>query len=254
MSILVNMRLQPDYNQTPAPLREAYETLRNTILAAGIKTLVVTSAAPVEDRTGVAYNLAACMASGGLKALLVDCDLRKPRVHKIAHINGFPGITNCLVKRQRIAEVIQTDSVHGFDIIPCGPLPPSPADLFATSDMEDFFRQVKTAYDVIILDTPAASVTTEAALLGRYTDGVLITAQYKSTPVSMLKLAQENLINGGVNLLGCVIVDNNTRAVRTAKAYYEYYSPKTQEDAKTKPDQKEKRPKNEQKSEADVQK
>src|SRR5699024_9709374 len=138
---------------------EAFRTLRTNIQFSNIdkklETIIVTSSTSDEGKSTISSNISSVMAQEDKKVLLIDCDLRKPKIHEIFRIRNGEGLTNILVGDKTLEEVanryVGLDNLH---IITSGPIPPNPAELLGSNKMEEFIERVKKEYDRIILDTP----------------------------------------------------------------------------------------------------
>lgn len=195
----------------PFAVVEAYKTLRANIqftsVGRQVKKIIFTSANPMEGKTSVSVNLAITLGQAGSKVLLIDSNLRKPRVHKILNIHSSPGLTNVLVKATDIKSAIRKIENCNIDVLTCGPIPPNPSELLGSKEMQQLLESVEQEYDFIILDTPPAMFMSDAAVLSKYADGVVIVILQGSTTFDMVEKVKENLENAGAKLLGCVLND-----------------------------------------------
>lgn len=206
---VTSQRTQLLVYKAPFEYKEAFKVLRTNIQFSSadknIKKLAITSTGPCEGKTTVTVNLALTMAEAGLKVLLVDSDLRKPRVHKLLDLPVSPGITNLLTKQSGLSLVI--NRVKGYDslhVITCGVVPPNPAELIGSNQMETFIKNVEDNYDYIIFDTPPVSLVTDAAVLSKYLDGVIMVLGYGRTVKDAALYAKQQLESVGANIIGCV--------------------------------------------------
>ena len=159
-------------------IKEAYKSLRtNLIFSMGTpegkaKVLSIVSSAPSEGKTTTAINLAISFAETNCKVLLVDCDLRKPKLHKYMKIKNTVGISNILGGFSKKEESIHK-SPYGFDYILAGRIPPNPAELLSSEKFTETFDALKDQYDYIFIDCPPVNVVSDALTVSSYADGVL---------------------------------------------------------------------------------
>lgn len=208
-----------------SPIAEAYRTLRTNIQFSNVdenlKVICVTSSGPSEGKTTTSCNLAETFAQSGKRVLLIDGDLRKPRVHKVFKISGTKGITNLLAGQMKLEEV--TNYVGSdLTVIPCGPIPPNPSELLASKRMKELLDELRNLYDIIIIDAPPAGVVTDSAILSTIVDGILLVVASGKTDIDGAKRAKQLLENVNARILGVVM----TMMPVSKKGYYgyQYYS------------------------------
>lgn len=192
---------------------EAYKSLRTNLnfvsLNNNYKKLIITGSRMGEGKTSVSINLAISLAENSSKVLLIDTDLRKPKVSSYLHIgNGKKiGITSVLSGIAELKDAIVRFTDLGIDVLPSGPLPPNPAEMLGSKAMEDVVNRLEEAYDYIIFDTPPVSVVTDAAVLSEYCDGVIFVIKQKYSTVKEISRAKQNLENVNANIIGSVLND-----------------------------------------------
>ena len=146
-------------------LRESFQLLRTAVMLAargeGSHVLMVTSAVPSEGKTTVAFNLAKVLATGGSKVLLIDADLRQPRVHRGLGIDGSVGLTNCLVGSADLEEAVRETEIENLYVLASGPTPPNPADLLGGDKTKEILAKACESYAKVILDTPPLVAVTD---------------------------------------------------------------------------------------------
>ena len=208
-----------------SPIAEAYRTLRTNIQFSNVdenlKVICVTSSGPSEGKTTISCNLAETFAQSGKRVLLIDGDLRKPRVHKVFKISGTKGITNLLAGQMKLEEV--TNYVGSdLTVIPCGPIPPNPSELLASKRMKELLDELRNLYDIIIIDAPPVGVVTDSAILSTIVDGILLVVASGKTDIDGAKRAKQLLENVNARILGVVM----TMMPVSKKGYYgyQYYS------------------------------
>jgi capsular exopolysaccharide synthesis family protein len=218
IAVLVNQRSQS---------AEAFRTLRTNILFSGavqsLKQIVVTSAAPSEGKSVVAANLAVAFAQQGHRVLLVDCDLRRPRVHQVFGHTQMPGLTNLLAGAVQPTDAIHATEVDGLSILPAGTTPHNPSELLGSPRMKVLVDKLSNSYDVVIMDTPPVLVAADAAILGRHADGALLVARAGATRTAALREGVQQLSAVGANIIGTVLNDPDGEVARRTTYYGEYY-------------------------------
>ena len=210
------------YDDLQFELKEAYKALRTNLQFASIdskvKSVLLTSSRPMEGKTTVSVNLSITLAQAGYKVLLVDADMRKPRVHTILRLPSVPGLTNCLVSGVALEEIVRK-SDYGMDVIVCGSIPPNSSELLGSDSMKSFIKKAESIYDYVILDTPPSVFITDAAVLSKHVDGVLFIVRYGSTNVELVKVAKENLEKVEARIIGCII---NDAEIKGRTGYYSH--------------------------------
>lgn len=195
---------------SPFDIREAYGILRANLqfesLANNLKSVLITSAQPMDGKSTVAINLAVTMAASGKKVLLIDADLRRPCTHKYLKVKSVPGLTNWLVNDVELEHMI-TETKHGFDLLPSGPIPPNPSELLSIEKMDRLMKQAEEEYDFVIVDSPPAGLMADAAILSRYVSGVLMVVRYKGTKIDNVIHAKESLERANAKIIGCVLAN-----------------------------------------------
>lgn len=203
---------------------EAFRTLRTNIqfsaLDEEIKTIVITSTQPGEGKSTVISNLALTMAQSGKKVLLIDCDLRKPTIHKKLGVSNQAGLTTILSKEKGLDEVIIASDIQNFNILTSGPIPPNPAELLGSKKMRSFIAELKESFDMILIDAPPVLAVTDAQVLSTLTDGVIFVAGYGQAEKNAVVRAKELINKVGGKILGVVI--NKIPANSTNHYYYNY--------------------------------
>jgi polysaccharide biosynthesis transport protein len=187
------------------------------------KTLLVTSASSQEGKTTTAVNLAIVMAQSGLRVLLVDTDMRRPRLHKAFGIPATSdGLSKAILGEAPVLEQVRDSGVPNLFLLPCGATPPNPAELLHAERFKRIVAELAGAFDRVIFDSPPVGPVTDAAILARMTDGTIIVAKFGATSKDGLMRARRQLVDGGVNVLGCIL--NDLDLARGHK--YGYYASK----------------------------
>lgn len=195
-----------------SPAAEAYRTLRTNLTFAGLdqplEVLVVTSPAPEEEKSVAVANLAVTMAQGERRTILVDADLRRPRQHEIFGVSSDRGLTTMFVDPEAMANPPLVDvGVENLWLLPSGPLPPNPADLLGSRRMDEVLAVLRTRADFLLFDAPPVVAVTDAAVLGRKADGVLLVMTAGRTRRDHALQAKELLERAHVRLVGVVLTN-----------------------------------------------
>ena len=194
----------------PRSLRaESYRRLRTNLqflgLEDGRRAVVVTSTLPNEGKTTTAINVAATMAAAGERVLLVDADLRRPRVAAELGLEGAAGLTTVLIGQATLDDVVQPLGSSGFDVLASGPIPPNPSEMLGFPEMKALLGEATRRYDIVILDTPPLLPVTDAAILSHATSGALIVVGSRVVRRPELASALESLDRVDARVLGVVL-------------------------------------------------
>ncbi|MEE1043302.1 MAG: CpsD/CapB family tyrosine-protein kinase [Clostridia bacterium] len=215
---------------------EAYKTLRTNILFSssdyGCKSFVVTSAIPGEGKTTNAINLAISFAQTEKKVVLIDADLRKPKLHKYFEIGNKVGISNVIsgVYDGTEKDFIQKTHVENLDLITSGHIPPNPIELLASDSMYELIKELEANYDYIIIDTPPINVVSDALVLSKTVTGYILVTRSDYTEYQSLSNAMSTFELANIKPLGVILNDftRNTsnyshKGKYKYKSYYNYY-------------------------------
>lgn len=167
----------------------------------------VSSTITGEGKTFISANLAAILAMSGKKILLIGLDLRKPRIHKVLHINNESGLSNFLIGEIKFGEVVKKTGTENLWYAPAGPVPPNPAELIESEAMGRFFEEARKIFDYIVVDTPPIAIVTDALLLSSFTDFYLFVVRQRYTSKNTLELVEELRSNNSIKGLGIVVND-----------------------------------------------
>ena len=209
-----------------SPIVEAFRSLRTNIQFAGvdqpIRTLLVTSASPSEGKSTVAANLAVVMAQTGLKVVIIDCDLRRPTVHKQFDLPNHAGLTDVMLQDpNQWNGVMQPTGVNNLSIVMSGSLPPNPSELLGSKRMQQFMAYLHKSCDIVIIDAPPLLPVTDALVLSSITDGVVMVIDYGGTRIGEALQGKTQLDQAGARILGVVM--NKIPTGRRGYSYYYYY-------------------------------
>ncbi len=228
---------------------EAFRMLRTSLMwceqGEEMKTLVVTSAAPGEGKTMTSANLSVTFAYDGLRVLLIDCDLRRPRLHGLFQVPRSPGLMELLTPSysngsdvrgslpfdagsgrndsgRAISDVVRPTSVRGLSLLTCGALPTNPSGLLSGVAMRVLLKELAKSYDLVILDTPPVLATADAGILASLADGVLLVVRAGQTDRVAAKRAHQQLVNVGARVVGTVLNDPGGEVSQYGDYYYPY--------------------------------
>jgi succinoglycan biosynthesis transport protein ExoP len=210
-----------------SPAAEAYRHLRTSLLLSSAgqppKTVLVTSSQPSEGKTTTVVNLATMLAQTGADVLVLDCDLRRPRVHAHFGIANARGVTNYLSGEANVASLIQSyDKLPNLKVLPSGPVPPNAAELLGSDEMRKLLYVLAENFTHIVIDSPPAISFTDASILSTMVDGVMLVVHGGHTSRSVARRAKQQLQDVGAHLFGIVL--NNVKLEGTDYYYSGYYS------------------------------
>lgn len=186
-----------------------------------IRTLLVTSGSPREGKSTVVVSLGTTMALANQRTLIVDTDLRKPRLHHAFGATLEKGLTSIIDHNMPYEDAISPTEVPNLFILPCGPIPANPAELLGSPRFRQVMQELQDRFDFIIYDSPPCIAVTDAVVLATRTDGVIFVIKQGSTTKDAAREAQRRLGDLGENLLGCVM--NNVNIERDTYGYRYYY-------------------------------
>ncbi len=202
---------------------EAFRMLRTNLQFVGVdkplKKIVITSSNPEEGKSVVAANLAISIASTGSKVLLIDADLRRPKVHKLFFLENYKGLSSLLAGDLKIDDVANETPVENLHIITSGPIPPNPAEILGSAKMNQFIEKASSVYDIIIFDSPPVNTVADASILSSIADGVILVIEAGVTAREAAILAKEQLEKINARILGVVL----NKAKQSSEGYYYYY-------------------------------
>ncbi|CAM2079629.1 MAG: CpsD/CapB family tyrosine-protein kinase [uncultured Clostridium sp.] len=201
---------------------EAYRSLRTNIQYSSFdkkyQTLLITSSNPGEGKTTVAGNLALVLAQGESKVLLVDCDMRRPSLHKKFKISNTYGISDLLVGKQKFEEAAYKYN-DNLTVLPGGKIPPNPAEMLASKAMTAFLEEMKKHFDYIVLDTPPLQAVSDAQILSTKVDGSIIVVRAGVTKKDVVQNSVSIIKKVNGNIIGTVL---NAAEYKKDKYYYYY--------------------------------
>ena len=209
---------------------EAYKSIRTNIMYSmpkteGGKTVVVTSASAGEGKTTTCINLALTFAQINARVLLIDCDLRKPKVHRYLKLDKKDGLSNVLCGFVELDKALKVNVRENLDVLTAGDTPPNPAELLQTKEFDRVMTVLKKVYDYIIIDTPPINVVTDATNAIKHSDGVALLIKKNYTTYDMVGAAMEKLEKVDANVIGTILIDSkegNGNSYKHYKYGYKY--------------------------------
>ena len=209
-----------------SPASEAVRAIRTIIefnpRVQQLKRLVVTSSVPSEGKTNTIVSLAVSFAGLGRKVLIIDADMRRPRMHHIFEVPKEFGLSSVL-KGASLESATLPTGVPGLDMLPAGPRTEGPNELLASQAMADLLTELDRRYDLVLIDTPPSGMLSDAAILSKLVDGVVFVVREQTVSRRMVRDVVYRLQQVGAPMLGVVVndVDLSRRATKY-KYYYDY--------------------------------
>lgn len=206
-----------------SPMAEAYRHLRTSLLFSSAgkppQTILVTSSQPSEGKTTTAINTAITLAQSGVDVVIVDCDLRRPRLHSNLGLENTHGLTNYLSGERNTANMIKAcPGLPQLKVITSGPIPPNPAELLSSNEMKNLLQFLRGRYNHVIIDSPPAISFTDAAILSTLVDGVVLVAMAGKSSIHLMRRFKQRLSNIGARIYGVVL-----NGIKSGSVEYDYY-------------------------------
>ena len=207
-------------------LKEFYQSLRTAVMFAKQtkenQIVLVTSTGPSEGKTTTCHNLAKVLASAGDSVLLIDCDFRKPAIHKIFNLQNHIGISSFFLGKKE-EEIVQLSNIPNLYVITTGPLPPNPPEFITRKSFGEFLISLKGKYNWVILDSPPVLSVTDPILLSVLSDMTILVIRYNEIDRKLIKQCINSLQKSGANVIGTVINDVDFERDATYSYYHYYY-------------------------------
>ena len=208
---------------TRSPMAEAYRHLRTSLLFSSAgkppQTILVTSSQPSEGKTTTAINTAITLAQSDAEVVIIDCDLRRPRVHNYFGFENTQGLTNYLSGERQTENLLRTcPDLPRLKVVTSGPIPPNPAELLSSNEMKNLLQFLRGRFKHVIIDSPPAISFTDAAILSTLVDGVVLVAMAGKSSIHLMRRFKQRLGNIGARIYGVVI-----NGIKSGSAEYEYY-------------------------------
>ena len=209
--------------ETRSPMAEAYRHLRTSLLFSSAgkppQTILVTSSQPSEGKTTTAINTAITLAQADADVVLIDCDLRRPRLHSHFQMDNSHGLTNYLSGERQTEHLLKTyPDLPKLKVITSGPIPPNPTELLGSNEMRNLLQFLKGRFKHVVIDSPPAISFTDAAILSTIVDGVVLVAMAGKSSVHLMRRFKQRLGTIGARIYGVVL-----NGIKSGSVEYEYY-------------------------------
>lgn len=212
-------------NDPKNPGAEAYRVIRIGIQFAQagkeLQTIALTSCTPNEGKSTTIANLAVVLTQAGKSVLLIDCDMRNPTVHKNFNLSNKVGLSSCISMGTALSDAVQKTSIEGLYALTGGVIPPNPSELLGSEQMKNVLQRAKEQYDYVLIDTPPVMPVTDALIVSRFVDGMILVIASAEVKVEMARDVKNQLVNAGANILGVVL--NKVRSEHHGYGYGYYY-------------------------------
>lgn len=216
------------HNDLKNPATEAYRVIRTSIQFAQagkeLQTIALTSCTPNEGKSTTIANLAVVLTQAGKSVLLIDCDMRNPTVHKNFNLSNKVGLSSCISMGTALSDAVQKTSIEGLYALTGGVIPPNPSELLGSEQMKNVLQRAKEQYDYVLIDTPPVMPVTDALIVSRFVDGMILVIASAEIKVEMARDVKKQLQHAGANILGVVL--NKVRSEHHGYGYYYYYGSK----------------------------
>lgn len=213
-------------NNPKSSVAEAIRIIRTNLEFSGvdkkIRSVLVTSSVPSEGKSFISTNLATAFAQNGSKVLLMDCDMRKGRLHKIFNIVNDRGLSNLLLENveTKFSSYIKKTNIENLYLLPKGVVPPNPSELLNSPKTKVLLRTLSDRFDYIILDGTPVNGLTDSLILTKYVDKTVIVASLNYTKTSDLEFTKKSLMSVGADIAGVIV--NKTQDIH-GNYYGNYY-------------------------------
>jgi succinoglycan biosynthesis transport protein ExoP len=216
------------HSQPKSAVAECLRAVRTNLLFMSpekpLKTIMVTSPGPQEGKTTTATSLAITMAASGNRVLLVDADMRRPRIHRVFGLQNQAGLSSLILGEGSLGALAQATSVENLFVLPCGPVPPNPAELLHTAAFVRLLAEMSASFDRVIIDSPPIGVVADAVVMGTHVDGTLIVLKAGQTSRDVARQAVRQLSDVKAPLFGAVLNDLDLTDQKYGQyAYYYRY-------------------------------
>lgn len=211
-------------------MAEAYRQLRTSILLSTAghapKSLLITSSLPAEGKTTTAINTAISLAQTGAKVLVIDADMRRPRLHSVFNKTNAQGLSTLLSSEfddEEILEIIQTDDESNLNLLPSGPIPPNPAELIGSEQMRTLLGKLENLFTHVVIDSPPIASFTDGVLIASLVDGVILVVHSGKSSRQVVQRSKQLLQDIGSKIFGVVLNNVNLRSQDNSYYYQSYY-------------------------------
>jgi capsular exopolysaccharide synthesis family protein len=213
------------FNDTQSTFAEAVRTVRTSVLMSALdephKVVVITSSVPEEGKTTLSFNLA-CALGQVKKVLLVDGDLRRPKIGKlVGRDSKMPGLADLVAGHAQVSQCVFFDERAGIHLLPAGTVPPNPLELLSSKRFEDVINKLKEAFDIVLIDSAPLQLVSDAQVLSQFASSVIYVVKADATPYQVAQNGLKKLRRVNAPLLGVVL---NQLDLEKAEKYYGEYS------------------------------
>ncbi|HEY0004455.1 MAG TPA: polysaccharide biosynthesis tyrosine autokinase [Pyrinomonadaceae bacterium] len=210
-----------------SPIAESYRHLRTSLLLSSAgqppRSILVTSSQPSEGKTTTAVNTAVMLAQTGVEVIIIDCDLRRPRVHAHFNVPNVRGVTNYLSGESDLDGLMQPyEKLPNLKLLTSGPVPPNPAELLGSEEMRKLLNKLSERFTHIVIDSPPTISFTDSSILSTVVDGVILVVHGGRSSRAVVRRAKQQLMDVGANIFGVVL--NNVKLESQSYYYAGYYS------------------------------
>ena len=216
-------------------IAEAYRVLRTSVLLSSTdkppKTILVTSGQPEEGKTTTVINTAISLSQLGASVLIIDCDLRKPSVHRSLGVDHTVGLSTYLARRAELDDVIQKLPIPNLSVLPSGRIPPNPSEMISSARMKEMLSLLAERYDHILIDSPPLLKVTDPVILSTLVDGVILVVHGGKSNREVLRRTRQELSMAGARIFGVVLNNTEMHGGGYESYYYESYGDYEQESA-----------------------
>ncbi len=218
------------HTDSRSSLAEAFRQLRTSILLSTAghapKSLLITSSLPAEGKTTTAINTAISLAQTGAKVLVIDADMRRPRLHSMFNISNAEGLSTLLateLTEQQIFEVVQYDEASNLNLLPSGPVPPNPAELIGSEQMSNLLKTLQGKFSHVVVDSPPIASFTDGVLIASMVDGVILVVHAGKSSRQVVRRSKQLLNDIGAKIFGVVLNNANLKSQDNYYYYQSYY-------------------------------
>jgi capsular exopolysaccharide synthesis family protein len=218
------------HTDSRSSLAEAYRQLRTSILLSTAghapKSLLITSSLPSEGKTTTATNTAISLAQTGAKVLIIDADMRRPRLHQVFNITNGAGLSTLLSSEfdeKQLLDIVQYDEKSKLNLLPSGPVPPNPAELIGSEQMSYLLKKLQNHFTHVVIDSPPIASFTDGVLIASMVDGVILVVHAGKSSRQVVKRSKQLLNDIGAKVLGVVLNNVNLRSQDNYYYYQTYY-------------------------------
>lgn len=216
-------------NNPRSPLAEAYRVVRTNLIFSAVqgssRAVMVSSVNPAEGKSTTVVNLAASLAQNGARVLVVDADLRRPTLHRSFNVASAPGLSDLIVANCTVEQAVRSGVAKGLDVMPCGYVPPNPAELLGSQPLRDLIPSLREAYDWVLIDAPPILTMADAPVLSPVVDGLILVVAAERTARHAVLRSIEQVEGVGGKVLGIVLnrVDLQRNSYYFGRYYGDYY-------------------------------